>query len=81
MQQDIFPRIQAIFADYFIIDESDVSFSKTMEDLGLDSLDMVEIIFAIEEEFEIEMDFEEYEEMKTVGDLVASITSKFSAAQ
>ena len=44
-----------------------------VEDLGADSLDVFQIIMAIEEEFEIEIPQEEAEKIKTVGDAVEAI--------
>lgn len=59
-----------------IIDELDVEAEKVtsdasfVEDLGADSLDTVELIMSFEEEFEIDIDDEDAEQMRTVGDAV-----------
>ena len=47
-----------------------------MNDLGADSLDMVEIIMEIEEEFGLKIDDTEISEVKTVGDLIKKVENK-----
>ena len=47
--------------------------SLVMEDLGADSLDVVDIVMSIEDEFEIEIPDEEIDNIKTVGELVKYI--------
>lgn len=49
-----------------------------IDDLGADSLDTVELIMALEEEFEIEIPDEEAEKIVTVGDAIAHLQSKVS---
>ena len=50
--------------------------TKIAEDLGADSLDVVELLMSIEDEFEVEIPDEEIENMKTIGDVVEYIQSK-----
>lgn len=50
--------------------------SKFVEDLGADSLDVVELVMALEEKFDIEIPDEEAEKIATVADVVAYIESK-----
>lgn len=50
--------------------------SKFIEDLGADSLDIVELVMAMEEEFDIEIPDEEAEKLKTVNDVQSYLTSK-----
>lgn len=58
-----------MLVDQLGVDSEEVTESSTfIEDLGCDSLDTVEILFALEEEFGIEMDEEEMEKIKTVGE-------------
>jgi len=77
MQTDILPRIQSILADQFGISESDATPEKSLhEEFGMDSLDGVEIAMAIDEEFNLDLTDEEFENAKTVADLVALVTSK-----
>ena len=48
-----------------------------LEDLGLDSLDKIELLYAIEEQFGIEFENEEMQGFVTVGDIVASIEKNY----
>ena len=50
--------------------------SKFVEDLGADSLDIVELIMAIEEEFEIEVPDEDAEKLQTVQETIDYVTGK-----
>ena len=50
-------QVILIIAEQGLLDVADVSLSATLEDLGIDSLGVVESIFAIEEEFDIEVPF------------------------
>ena len=47
-----------------------------LEDLGLDSLDKIELLYAIEESFGIEFENEEMQSFITIGDIVKSIEKK-----
>ena len=67
----VFDKIKEIIVDQLSVDESMVTADiNLMKDLEADSLDAVEIIMAIEEEYGIEIPDEEAEKFKTVGDLV-----------
>ena len=50
-------KVVQIIAEQGLLDVADVSLSATLEELGIDSLGVVESIFAIEEEFDIEVPF------------------------
>ena len=50
-------KIIEIFAEQAVLETSDVTLESTLEDLGIDSLGLVESIFAIEEEFDITVPF------------------------
>lgn len=54
---DISDRVIEIIAEQAVLDPSDVTLESTLEDLGIDSLGLVESIFAIEEEFDISVPF------------------------
>jgi len=54
---DIKDRVIRIVAEQAVLDPSDVTMESTLEDLGIDSLGLVESIFAIEEEFDISIPF------------------------
>ena len=57
MSRSTTDRVIAIIAEQAMLDPSDVTPDSTMEDLGIDSLGLVESIFAIEEEFDIAVPF------------------------
>ncbi len=64
-------RIKKIIVDQLGVDESKITENSSfIDDLGADSLDIVELIMAFEEEFDIEIPDEDAEKMKTVGDAV-----------
>ena len=64
-------RIKKIIIDQLGIEEGKISIeSSFIDDLGADSLDIVELIMAFEEEFDIEIPDEDAEKIKTVGDEV-----------
>ncbi|MGC2871872.1 acyl carrier protein [Ihubacter sp. rT4E-8] len=66
-----FDKIRAIIMDQLNVEESMVTMdTNMMKDLEADSLDAVEIIMAIEEEFDIEIADEDAEKFQLVGDLV-----------
>lgn len=68
-------RIIRIIADQAMIEPSDVAITDTMQDLGIDSMALVECIFALEEEFDIDVPFNANEPDKTDFDIssVASV--------
>lgn len=71
MSQAIEERIKSIIADQLGVSEEEIKLSsKFIEDLGADSLDIVELIMAMEEEFECEIPDEEAEKIRTVEDAV-----------
>ncbi|HKL06563.1 MAG TPA: phosphopantetheine-binding protein [Roseovarius sp.] len=57
MSRSTTDRVISIIAEQAVLDPSDVSLDSTLEDLGIDSLGLVESIFAIEEEFDIAVPF------------------------
>ena len=67
----VFDKIKDIIVEQLSVDESMVTpETNLMKDLEADSLDAVEIILAIEEEFDIEIPDEDAEKFQLVGDLV-----------
>ena len=67
-------RVRAIIADQLGVAEEEIKTeSRFIEDLGADSLDIVELIMAMEEEFETEIPDEEAEKILTVGDTIEYI--------
>lgn len=68
---EIFSKVKKIVADQLSVNEADVQIDSTfIDDLGADSLDIVELIMAFEEEFEIEIPDDAAEKIKTVKDAV-----------
>ncbi len=69
-----FEKLQGIIAEVMNVCEDDITTSTTfVDDLGADSLDIFEIVAAIEEQFDIEIPQEEAEKIVTVGDAVEQI--------
>lgn len=68
-------KVIAIIAEQAVLEPSDVTLESTLEDLGIDSLGLVESIFAIEEEFDISIPFNANEPSESDFDItnVASI--------
>ncbi len=72
-----FEKIRKIIVDQLGVDESEVTDDASfVDDLGADSLDTVELVMALEEEFGIEIPDEDAEKIITVGDAVKYIDSK-----
>ena len=70
-------KVKEIIQESLCVDNSDVtSNAKLKDDLGADSLDVVELIMAMEEEFNMEIQDDETETLETVGDVVAFISKK-----
>ncbi len=71
----MFEKVKAIIIDQLsITDEDMITAETTLEDLGADSLDMVEVIMAIEDEFDVQIKDEDLESLKSVGDLIDYIS-------
>ena len=70
----VLEKVKAILAEQFDVEEDKITADTDLqEDLGADSLDVVEILMSIEDEFEVEVPDEEIENIKTVGSLVSYI--------
>ena len=70
----IFEKLQEIIADQLEIDADDIAYdSNILDDLGADSLDVVDLIMSIEDEFGIEVPDEALENIRTVEDMVKFI--------
>ncbi|MDF2615219.1 MAG: acpP [Clostridia bacterium] len=73
----VFEKLQAIVADKLGIEESEVKLESTFrDDLGADSLDLFEIVMALEEEFGVSISNEDVEQIQTAGDAVNYITER-----
>ncbi len=69
-------RIKKIIVDQLGVDESKITENSSfIDDLGADSLDIVELIMAFEEEFDMEIPDEDAEKIKTVGDAIKYLSN------
>ena len=76
---DIAKRVKEIVAEQLGVEEAQVvPEASFMDDLGADSLDTVELVMALEEEFDIEIPDEDAEKMTSVGEAVKYIEQKVS---
>ncbi len=70
----VFEKVKAILAEQFDIEEDTITMDTNIQDdLGADSLDVVDLLMSIEDEFEAEVPDEEIENIRTVGELVSFI--------
>ena len=70
-------KIISIIAEQLSADAGDINMETSFaEDLGADSLDLFELVSALEEEYETEIPSEDLESIKTVGDVVEYLRSK-----
>ncbi len=70
----VFERVRTKVANQLGVEEDAVKLESTIvEDLGADSLDIVELVMALEDEFKIEIPDDQSEKIVTVGDAVAFI--------
>ena len=76
--EDIFKTMQDLIAEQFAIDADEISMdSSFVDDLGADSVDLVELVMAMEEEFNVgEIDEDDLAGLKTVGDCVRYLYNK-----
>ncbi len=76
----LFEKVKAVIVRELAVAESKVTESATFDgDLKADSLDVVELVMALEEEFDIEIPEEDAEKIQTVGDAVRYIEKKQEA--
>lgn len=75
---DIFEKVRDLIADQLDIADQDTitEGSSITDDLGADSLDVVDLVMAIEDEFSVEIPEDEVENIKLVGDIVKYIEDK-----
>ena len=72
----VLEKVKSILSEQLDIAESDIKAESLIaEDLGADSLDVVDLLMSLEDEFEVEIPDEEIENIKTVGDLVNYINN------
>jgi acyl carrier protein len=72
--EEIFDKVKEVIVDQLNVEEDDVTEDAAfVDDLGADSLDIVELVMALEEQFAISIPDEQAEKIKTVGDAVTFI--------
>ena len=73
-QEEIFEKVKGIIVEQLGVTESSVTAEASfIDDLGADSLDIVELVMALEEEFDMEIPDTDAEKVVTVGDVVEYI--------
>jgi acyl carrier protein len=73
---EVLERVTKIIVDRLGVDEAEIKLeAKFKEDLGADSLDVVELVMELEDEFDMEISDEDAEKIVTVGDAVNYIQS------
>ena len=87
MASDIARRVMEIIAEQALLDLSDVTQEATLESLGIDSLGLVESIFAIEEAFDVSVPFNANEpgkssfDISSVGAIIAAVETLVDQSQ
>ncbi|KGR73861.1 MULTISPECIES: acyl carrier protein [Ureibacillus] len=75
----VLERVTKVVVDRLGVDESEVKVEASFrEDLGADSLDVVELVMELEDEFDMEISDEDAEKIATVGDAISYIEGKVS---
>lgn len=75
-EEEIFNKIKALIADNFNVDQDKITENTNFtNDLDADSIDLVEFILQLEDEFGAEIPDDEAEKIKTVGDVISYIKS------
>ena len=73
-EKEIFQKLKTIVVDQLGVNEENVTMEATfVDDLAADSLDIVELVMTIEEEFDLEIPDSDAEKIVTIGDLVKYI--------
>jgi acyl carrier protein len=73
----VFEKVKEILCEQLDVEEDKVTVEASIvDDLGADSLDVVDLVMSLEEEFDIEIPDEDVENMKSVGDMVKYIEGK-----
>ena len=79
-QTAVYGMVRRIFVEMFEIDESLVTMDANLyEDLDIDSIDAVDLIVRLKDETDLRMSPEQYKEIRTVGDVVNTLTAKLAS--
>jgi len=73
-----FKRLKKLLSENLLLDEKALSPELTLEDLGMDSLTLLELVIAVEEEFGITIYDDEMSEIKTLGELADLVMVKLN---
>ena len=77
MSANVEEKVKNIICDQLAVESDKVTLTASfIDDLGADSLDIVELVMTMEEEFDLDIPDEDAEKMKTVGDVIKYIASK-----
>ena len=73
----VFDKVKELIAEQLDVKADDITeASNIQDDLGADSLDVVDLVMALEDEFDVEIPEDQVENIKTVGDIVKFIEEK-----
>ena len=72
----IFEKVKSIITEQLGVEGEEIAATTSFEELNADSLDIVELIMAFEEEFDLEISDEEAEKIQTVGEVVDYIRDR-----
>jgi len=76
-REEILEKVRELIADKLGVDKDEVTEEASLvDDLGADSLDLVDLVMVFEEEFDVKIEDDELENIKTVKDVVDGIMSK-----
>ena len=76
-KEEIFDKLKELVVDQLGVEEDEVTMEATMQDdLGADSLDLVDLVMSVEEEFGVKVADEDLENIKTDGDIVNYIEER-----
>lgn len=76
-KEEIFDKLKELVVDQLGVEEDEVTMEASMQDdLGADSLDLVDLVMSVEEEFGVKVADEDLENIKTVGDIVNYIEER-----
>lgn len=75
---DIFEKVKNIVVEQLGVEGDDVTLETSFEELEADSLDIVELVMALEEEFDLEISDEDAEKITTIGAAVKFINEKIN---
>lgn len=79
MTADVRGQVYELIGQVFVVRPADIDPSLAWEQLGADSLDLVEFVMALRDRFELEIEPAELEQLRTVDDVVAYVEQRVAA--